>query len=84
MIVQGNFNLVPGTAIATFDANGHYNGHAAIYLGQDATGIKVVDQWNYRHNGQITLQHSPSRRTISFHEPRRAAVNQGELYRVVE
>lgn len=49
--------LLPGTAIATFDPpsvdhpNGRYGNyvdgrsHAACYLGQDATGIRVLDQW---------------------------------------
>lgn len=41
--------MVPGTAIATFDPSGKYGNHtdgrshAAIYLGQDATGIQVLD-----------------------------------------
>ncbi len=49
--VQGNTELRPGTAIATFDSTGRYanatNGssHAAIYLGQNAQGIQVMDQW---------------------------------------
>lgn len=49
--VQGNTSLQPGTPIATFDANGTYgnhtdgSSHAAIYLGQDANGIQVMDQW---------------------------------------
>jgi len=38
-------NIVAGTVIATFDANGHYKGHAAIYVSQDATGILVYDQY---------------------------------------
>ncbi len=49
--VQGDASLTPGTAIATFNANGQYanaldgSSHAAIYLGQDSTGIQVLDQW---------------------------------------
>ena len=49
--VQGNTSLVPGTIIATFDGNGRYanatdgGSHAAIYLGQNAQGIQVLDQW---------------------------------------
>ena len=48
--VQGNTNLAAGTVIATFGADGTYTNtvgqsHAAIYLGQDATGIFVEDQW---------------------------------------
>lgn len=48
--VEGNTNLAPGTAIATFGSDGTYTNtygqsHAAIYLGQDQTGIYVEDQW---------------------------------------
>jgi len=48
--VQGDTNLAPGTVIATFGAEGTYTNtpgqsHAAIYLGQDTTGIFVEDQW---------------------------------------
>ncbi len=42
--VQGSTRISRGTAIATFDQNGHYIGHAAIYLGQNAQGIQVIDQ----------------------------------------
>jgi hypothetical protein len=54
--VKGS-NILPGTAIATFDPPsekfpyGHYannttgKSHAAIYLGQDAKGLRVADQW---------------------------------------
>jgi hypothetical protein len=50
-LVKGNMTIAPGTAIATFDADGRYGNHtdgrshAAIYLGQDASGIQVLDQW---------------------------------------
>lgn len=43
--VKGANTIRPGTAIATFDDNGQYSGHAAIYEGQTPTGIQVVDQW---------------------------------------
>ena len=43
--VKGNQAIVEGTAIATFDANGRYRGHAAIYVSQDEHGILVFDQW---------------------------------------
>ena len=47
--VRGNRRIRRGTAIATFEADGTYasrpGSHAAIYLGQDATGIWVYDQW---------------------------------------
>lgn len=82
--VQGNTNIRPGTAIATFDINGRYTGHAAIYLGQDADGIRVVDQWNIRENGRVIRQHQPSNRTLPFGQPQRAFINRGEPYHVVE
>lgn len=50
-LVKGNTSITPGTAIATFDVDGRYGNHtdgrshAAIYLGQDENGIKVLDQW---------------------------------------
>jgi hypothetical protein len=48
-VVRGNPGLARGTAIATFEADGTYTSrtgnHAAIYLGQDETGIWVYDQW---------------------------------------
>src|SRR5205823_4730399 len=44
--VKGNTNINPGTVIATFDEDGDYQGHAAIYVSQDPThGIHVYDQW---------------------------------------
>ena len=43
--VKGNGKILPGTAIATFDAKGRYYGHAAIYVRQDDKGIYVYDQW---------------------------------------
>jgi hypothetical protein len=60
--VEGNLNLAPGTAIATFGSDGTYTNthgqsHAAIYLGQDQTGIYVEDQW---------LGHAASTRVIPW------------------
>ena len=47
--VRGNRHIAPGTAIATFEADGTYRSapgnHAAIYLYQDDRGIWVYDQW---------------------------------------
>ena len=47
--VRGNRTIPPGTAIATFEADGTYTpetgNHAAIYVSQDGTGIRVYDQW---------------------------------------
>jgi hypothetical protein len=60
--VEGNLNLAPGTAIATFGSDGTYTNtygqsHPAIYLGQDQTGIYVEDQW---------LGHAASTRVIRW------------------
>jgi len=50
--VRGNPHIAPGTAIATFEADGTYTNesgnHAAIYLYQDHRGIWVYDQWQGR------------------------------------
>ena len=54
--VRGNGpSIAKGTAVATFlndaeeekgyYANAKHNNHAAFYISQDATGIKVMDQW---------------------------------------
>lgn len=43
--VKDNRSIAPGTAIATFNASGHYEGHAAIYVSQDDVGITVYDQY---------------------------------------
>jgi len=41
-----------GTAIATFNKKGKYEGHAAIYIKQDEKGIYVYDQWSGRPLGE--------------------------------
>jgi len=82
--VQGNTDIRPGTAIATFDSNGRYDGHAAIYLGQDAHRIQVIDQWNIREEGRVIRQYRPSERTLNFEQPWHARVDRGEFYHVVE
>lgn len=87
--VQGNLTLAPGTAIATFDSNGRYGNHtdgashAAIYLGQSEEGIRVIDQWNERRNGEIVRRKSPDERIIRFDNPRGHLVDQGGSYYVV-
>lgn len=48
--VKGTLPLREGTAIATF-VDGRYpnrasGNHAALYVGQDAGGIYVIDQWS--------------------------------------
>jgi|ERR1039458_7084536 hypothetical protein len=48
-LVKGTAGILPGTVIATFNASGHYEGHAAIYVSQELrgpiSGINVWDQW---------------------------------------
>ena len=43
--VRGNKDILPGTVIATFNAQDKYEGHAAIYESQDDKGMTVYDQW---------------------------------------
>ena len=50
MKVRGNA-VAPGTAIATFDADGRYGNHTdgrshgAILIAEEAGGLRVWDQW---------------------------------------
>ena len=81
--VRGNPTIQKGTAIATFDANGKYTNstdgtsHAAIYMGQDAIGLQVWDQWK----GQPVHQ-----RTIRFQGGAAGVkpVNDGDAFHVIE
>jgi hypothetical protein len=88
-IVMGA-NLAIGTAIATFDEAGRYindthgKSHAAIYLGQDAAGIQVLDQWVSRTPGTHELKVQPvHQRSVSF-QNRAKPVNDGRNYYVIE
>lgn len=50
-------SVTAGTAIATFKDDGLYDGnsgvcHAAIFLGEEAKGLKVWDQWRNGHIGE--------------------------------
>jgi hypothetical protein len=82
--VKGNGEQIEkGTAIATFDSNGVYGNHmdgtshAAIYVGQEADGIQVWDQWL----GQPVHQ-----RTLHFHggAPDVKPVNDGDAFYVID
>ncbi|GAC1487721.1 MAG: hypothetical protein NVS2B11_13250 [Acetobacteraceae bacterium] len=59
--VEGNTGLAPGTVIATFDGQGKYanavdgSSHTALYLGQNADGLIVEDQWKGRSAHVHTL-----------------------------
>ncbi len=82
--VKGNKMLGPGTVIATFDPDGRYgnhlNGksHAAIYLGQNIVGIRVLDQWK----GHITQP--VHERTIRFKNGFGKKVDDGDRFYVVQ
>jgi hypothetical protein len=78
--VRGNASLQPGTAIATFAPSGHYanstdgSSHSTIYLGQNAHGVQVLDQW----------AGSPAAvRTIPWSNPGAVAANTGGAFHVV-
>lgn len=80
-LVKGNMNIPKGTAIATFDSHGRYpnhahGNHAAIYVGQDAYGIWVYDQW-------VTKGHV-SKRHIDFRGQSGMQSNDGDDYYVIE
>lgn len=76
-----NSSIPAGTAIATFDPNGTYGNHTdgtshgAIYVGQNAAGLQVWDQWT----GQPVHQ-----RTIRFQNGAAKPVNDGDKFYVVE
>ena len=88
-LVKGNTALKPGTAIATFDAAGKYpshrhGNHAAIYLSQDASGIKVIDQWNRRDaHGIIRSKQPPHIHVLQFND-RLGTSDNGNKFNVVE
>lgn len=73
--------LAKGTAIATFVAgrypqHGNTGMHAAIYMGQNAQGIQVLDQW--RAQGRVLL------RTIPWQPHRPGLSNDGSAFSVIE
>lgn len=72
-LVRGNTHIEKGTVIATFP-NGHYEGHAAIYLGETADGIRVFDQWNAQKAHQRIIHYTGNH----------AFVDDGNNYYVVE
>jgi hypothetical protein len=56
-LVEGATDIAPGTPIATFNSNGAYGppdspggasgvSHTGIYLGQDSSGVQILDQWS--------------------------------------
>ena len=58
-VVKGSTTIKRGTAIATFVGgiyeNEAHGNHAALYISQDSTGIKVVEQWTTLPKPQIRV-----------------------------
>ena len=86
-LVRGNHDIPPGTAIATFDKDGHYRGHAAIYMGQDAGSLRVYDQWAARpakDGHKARLDQLPHVHSIRFLGGHADPSKDGDQFRVVE
>lgn len=80
--VRGNRAIPPGTAIATFDADGCYpnqasGNHAAIYLSQDDEALLVLDQWKSRQPPR------PGTRRIRFKGGAGTPSDDGDRYWVI-
>jgi hypothetical protein len=74
---KGNKNIKDGTIIATFDANGKYSGHAAVYVSQTDKHLNVYDQF------KTPPTPSPiAARELKFGAPVNS--NNGDLFYVVE
>ena len=65
----------PGTAIASFRNGKYADDHAAIYIGQDNTGIQVWDQWSGQSWHKRTL-----RKNYSGNKPRS---NKADCFNVI-
>lgn len=80
--VQGDTNIAPGTAIASFDPDGLYGNHtdgrshAAIYMGQNGVGLQVWDQWLHQPVHQRTIYFRPAGNGLN--------VNNGTCFSVIE
>jgi hypothetical protein len=69
--------LLPGTVIATFNAEGKYQGHAAIFESKNTQGLLVYDQW------MTPPTPSPvGSRLLRWGAPK--ASNNGDAFHVVE
>jgi hypothetical protein len=75
--VKDNNKIVAGTVIATFNASGKYEGHAAIYVSQSPAGVYVYDQYVAPPNPKPV-----GPRTLRWGAPR--DVNNGDKFYVVE
>lgn len=79
----GDFGNSKRHTIATFDANGKYTNstdgtsHAAIYVGQDAAGLQVWDQWTAQPVHQRTIRFQGGAAGVK-------PVNDGDAFYVIE
>lgn len=78
-VVKGNTGVAIGTCIATFE-NGKYpnratGNHAAVYMGQDAQGIHVLEQWKSLPR--------PQYRVIKFKDDMDDPSNNGNCFSVI-
>lgn len=76
-------DVAPGTAIATF-IDGHYPNnptgqHAAIYLGQDSRGIKVLEQYKNINGMKMKIRVIPWIPT----KPGASLSNNGSAYSII-
>ncbi|SAL23601.1 BPSL0067 family protein [Caballeronia telluris] len=75
--VKNNRDIGEGTVIATFDEDGNYLGHAAIYVSQSPQGITVWDQYI-----RTTPPKPIGPRVLRWHNA--SGSNNGNNYYVVE
>jgi hypothetical protein len=81
--------LPKGTAIATF-IDGKYpshthGNHAAIYVGQNAEGLQVYDQWCKKDKLTGKIEYQPVHpRTIYFSHTHGLLSNNGNAFSVIE
>jgi hypothetical protein len=84
--VRDNPDVVPGTAIATFEEDGTYTSepgnHAAIYVGQDATGLWVYDQWRGQPVHKRLIRFEGGKGAKKGNKASKS--NNGNLYRVIQ
>jgi RHS repeat-associated protein len=81
--VENNGTIPVGAAIAAgWTSNGRYpahNGNSGIYVGQDMTGVSIIDQYPHDINGN---PHEGSVRVLGFGGGR-ATVNDGSAYHLI-
>ena len=86
-VVRGNQKIAKGTGIATFVGGKYPNAssgnHAALYICQDASGIKVMDQWSGPSKPKV------SSRVLKFKGKNKAGgytdpSNNGDSFSVIE